>query len=69
MLRLELLGLCCLIRVPPPDRRGNIFDADRYTSNAICRGKKAQKVAANFANGLRKVCKEVKLKGGAAARG
>jgi hypothetical protein len=36
---------------------------------AICRGKKAQKVAANFANGLRKVCKEVKLKGGAAARG
>jgi hypothetical protein len=40
MLRLELLGLCCSIRVPPPDRRGNIFDADRYTSNAIVLGRR-----------------------------
>ncbi len=35
---------------------------------SICRGKKAETVAGNFAKGLRKVCKEVVKKKGAAGR-
>ena len=44
-------------------------EAYRARVRAVCRSAKAKRVAKNLARGLRKVCKEVITKGGAATRG
>ena len=62
--RLRALDLKDMVAKRPP--MGKL--AHRVLVRAVCRSRKAQRVAAACARGLRKVCREVIRKGGAASR-